>query len=333
MSGPSFLEEPLLSTIDSELPKVATELGGVSTADLDPITRQKLILYTVREFDAEDYVTTQCYLHGDVAVKGKSDNRSGNATLELPTSVDTAIPTSNEVVEELTGPSSDYVEEALSAETFDWLGSYYTEQSIPFEEIYISALPVYANLHRTRDAAMGQDSGSIPEDIATVVTESCTELKQLTSRYALFDGVQPYITEFQRAAEPFLGWIERQDWSSNDPVEHYDKFHKLYELFYDGVWRSCGQRMSYVTVEGPSADSTKNRREREAQNQREKFRTKFARFQMELDSLDVVVEADVERLPDLDFDEYVTEAGTEPSISSSERQSVPEDDPLFEVIE
>ncbi len=333
MNGPSFLEEPLLSTIDGELPRVAAELGGVSPADLDPITRQKLILYTVREFDLDGYVTTQCYLHGDVAVKGKSENRSGNATLELPSGVGTDIPTSEEILERLTGSSREYVQEALSTETFDWLDSYYREQRIPFEQVYLAALPVYANLHRTRDAAMGQDSGSIPENITTVVTESCTELKRVTSRYALFDGIQPYVTEFCRAAEPFLEWIEKQDWDSNTPVEHYEEFDTLYELFYDGVWRGCGQRMSYATVEGPSAESTKNRRKREARSQREEFRVKFDRFQMELDGLDVNVEADLDRLPDLDFDEYVLEADTEPDITPSDQQEVPEDDPLFETLE
>ena len=90
--------------------------------------------------------------------------------------------------------------------------------------------------------------------------------------------------------------------------------------------------MSYVTVEGPSADSTKNRREREANNQHEEFRTKLGRFQMELDSLGVAAEADVDRLPDLDFDEYVFEAGTDPDISASDRKRVSEDDPLFETL-
>lgn len=333
MNGPSFLEEPLLSTIDAELPRVAAKLEGVSPDDLDPITKQKLILHTVREFGLEHYVTTQCYLHGDVAVKGKSENRSGNAKLELPTSVDTDIPTSEEIVEQLIGPSSAYIQDALSTETFDWLESYYKEEDIPFESVYLAALPVYANLHRTRDAAMGQTSGSIPENITTVVAESCTELKRVTSRYALFDGIQPYVTEFHRAAEPFLQWIENQDWDSNTPPDYYEEFHRLYELFYDGVWRGCGQRMSYVTVEGPSADSTRDRREREANNQPEAFRTKLRRFQMELDSLGVAAEADVDRLPDLDFDEYVFEAGTDPDISASDRKRVSEDDPLFGTLE
>ncbi|MEZ3116520.1 hypothetical protein RYH80_11435 [Halobaculum sp. MBLA0147] len=333
MNGPSFLEEPLLSTIDAELPRAAAELEGVSPDDLDSITEQKLILHTVREFGLENYVTTQCYLHGDVAVRGKSENRSGNAKLELPTGVDTDIPTSEEIAEQLVGPSSAYVQDALSTETFDWLESYYEEEDIPFERVYLAALPVYANLHRTRDAAMGQTSGSIPENITTVVAESCTELKRVTSRYALFDGIQPYVTEFHRAVEPFLQWTEKQDWDSSTPLEYYEEFHRLYELFYDGVWRGCGQRMSYVTVEGPSADSTRDRREREADNQHQAFRTKLRRFQMELDGLDVTAEADVDRLPDLDFDEYVFEAGTDPDISASDRTRISEPDPLFETLE
>ncbi|MEZ3142498.1 hypothetical protein [Halobaculum sp. MBLA0143] len=331
MSEPSFLEDPLLSTVDSEVQRAATEIEGVSTANLDPITRQKLILYTVRQFGVEAYVTTQWYLHGDVAVKGKADNRAGNATLDLPTGVDSDIPTQDEIFDELTGDSREYVHEALSAETFEWLGDYYRERSIPFEDVYRAALPLYAALHRTRDAAMGA-GGEVPDDLSTTVETSCGALKRALSRYALFDGIQPYVTEFARAAEPFVGWIERHEWD-NSPVEHYDEFDRLYELFYDGVWRGCGQRMSYVTVEGPSADDTKARRRREASGQRELFEAKLGQFQMAVDGLGVAVEATTDRLPNLEFDDYVEEAGVEPDILAGEQRSVPDDDPLFEVVE
>jgi hypothetical protein len=332
MSSPSFLEEPLLGTIDRQVPRAVATLDGVSHEDLDSITRQKLILDAVRAFDLEENVTTQWYLHGDVAVKGKASNRTGSAVLEVPDATGSDIPSSEDVYHYFTEQRDEYVREALRTETFDWLETYYTEtERLPFATVYRSGLQIYATLHRLRRAVIEQNPALIPEDIERTVAEGCEELKRSLVGYYIFRDVPPYVATFQTATEPLLRWVDSVTWSDADEElsSHYDITNYLYELFYDGVWKACGQQMSYNTVTGPSADDTRARREREAREQKNRFRVRIDQLDLASDGIDVTVSANVDQLPDLE----ALDGDTEPTVPREELNPIPDDDPVYDLFD
>jgi hypothetical protein len=330
MEGPSFLEEPLLGTIDSQLSGALADIDGVSNEDLDSITRQKLILDAVQELGVEEHVTTQYYLHGDVAVKGKESNRSGNSTLQLPQELDSEIPSAEQIYSHFTEDRVEYVKEALETDTFDWLENYYKQQSeFHFGDVYLSGLPIYSTLHTLKSAAMEQNPNLVPTDMERIVSDHSRELKRSLARYPIFQDIPPYVTEFETAVSPALEWIESQMWEPNDLAKFYDLFDYLYKLFYEGVWKAVGQQMSYNTVKGPSVQDTVDRRVQEMKSQKLEFEVKIDRLQMASDTAGVDIIADVERLPDIE----PVDVGPTPSIPEEELAEVPEDDPAFSLLD
>ncbi len=331
MDGPSFLEEPLLGTIDSQLSEAVADLDNVSNEELDPITRQKLILDAVHELGVGNHVTTQYYLHGDVAVKGKESNRSGKATLQLPRGLNSDIPSADRIYSHFVEDRREYVTRALKTETFEWLREYYEGQDdFPFRDVYLSGLPIYSSLHNIRSAVIEQNPNLMPVTPKRTISEHSPTLKRSLTRYPIFQDILPYVTEFEKASGPALEWIESKDWGclNENILEYYDFVDFLYQLFYEGVWKAIGQQMSYNTVEGPSAPSTRDRREREMKDQNFEFQLKFDRLEMESDTPGVAIDADVDRLPDLE----PVELGAEPVISESDLEEVPQDDPAFSLL-
>lgn len=330
MNGPSFLEEPLLGTIDSQLSEAVSDLDDVSNDELDSITRQKLILDVVYGFGVENHVTTQYYLHGDVAVKGKSTNRSGNSTLQPPRNLKSDVPTADEIYQYFTEDRSEYVTQAINEDTFEWLEDYYSDkEDFPFQDVYLAGLPIYATLHNIRSAIVEQNPNLIPEEPATVVSEQSRKLKRALNRYPIFREIPPYVTEFNSAALPATEWVETATWEGpEDYANHYDFVDYLYKFFYEGVWKAVGQQMSYNTVEGPSAETTRNRRKREIKTQRHEFKHFYNRLEMESDHLETDINIDTERLPDLE----VIEHDPNPAISEEEIKEIPRDDPAFSIL-
>jgi len=328
MNGPSFLEEPLFGTIDTQLTDAVDELPNVSKDDLDPITRQKLRLDVIEGLDAAEFVTTQYYLHGKVAPKGKESNRSGNADLDLPGGLDTDIPSDEDIFAYLTNERRDYVVEAINTDTFDWLENHYeSDENYQFRDVYLAALPIYRDLHRFRSAAIEQNPNIVPTDIEQTVTERGYALKRALNRYVIFQDIPAYITEFQHSVTPALYWIDSLDWDKQELSKNYEFTDRLYKLFYEGVWKTCGQQMSYNTVEGPSAEDTVDRRKREISQQRTTFELMFDRLEMETDELEFDISADTERLPELE----PINADPEPQLTET-LDAVPRDDPAFDTL-
>lgn len=332
MEGPSFLEEPLLGTIDGQLAEATTALEGVSNEDLDSITRQKLILDAVYAFDVADHVTTQYYLHGDVAVKGKAANRSVNATLELPNRVDTDLPTADQIYAYFTDDRREYVTDALETETFDWLRAYYERRDeFPFRDVYLAGLPIYRTLHDIRTATIERNNDLLPTEPARTVTENCRTLKRALVRYPIFRDVPPYVTEFETAVTPALQWLDSDGRTAinDEPDAYYHFVDRLYQLFYEGVWKAVGQHMSYHTVSGPAEVSTRDRREREMRQQRTEFRMIFNRFEIESDTPGVECEANLDRLPQLEPIDHPPE----PEIPEADLEAISRDDPAFSLLQ
>jgi hypothetical protein len=313
------------------LSEAVADLDGVSNEDLDSITRQKLILDAVYGLGVDDHVTTQYYLHGDVAVKGKARNRSGNATLRLPRHLGSDLPTAERMYSYFTDDRDEYVISAIETDTFEWLRDYYERRDdVPFRDVYLAGLPIYSTLHRIRSAAIERNPELVPERPTEAVVTRDATLKRALSRYPIFQDVLPYVTEFETAARPVLEWIESTDWESpTADFAAYDLVDHLYRLFYEGVWKAVGQQMSFNTVDGPSAPSTRDRRRREIAGQKSVFKLELDRLRMESNALDVAVEADVGRLPDLG----PVDVGPDPVVPEGDVEAVPSDDPAFSVLD
>lgn len=331
MNSPSFLEEPLLAKIDNQLAKAVTELSGVSHDDLDPITRQKLILDATDGLDVRDLVTTQCYLHGRVAVKGKESNRVGSSTLGTAGVTNSRIPTKEQVYDYFTGERKEYVKSALDQDTLEWLGDYYREENIPFRDVYLAGFPIYRILRRIREASLERNPTVLPENAEETVATHTSDLKQALLRYPAFKDVPPYVTEFGEAVRPLVEWINQERWreKSNDISELYHMSDSLHELFYRGTWQACAQIMSYQTVSGPSAAETRDRRKRELQVQHVTFREKLYQLQSDTESFGVSVTCDVERIPELE----PYEMNEEDILETSAVEPVSDEDPAFELLE
>ena len=333
MKDMEFLEEPLLGTIDSQLSEAVAEIPRVSNQELDPITRQKLILDAVRGLDVENHVTTQYYLHGDIAVKGKGSNRSSSATLKLPLDLDSELPTTDEVNTYFTKDRRDYVIKAIETETFEWIESYYQRQDrFAFRDVYLSGLPVYSALHDLRSAVVERNTELLPDDLRKTVSEHSRSLKRSLTRYPIFQDVPAYVTEFKNAVDPALEYIDSLELDSDlgnaEENLEYDFVNGIYQLFYEGVWKAVGQQMSYNTVEGPSAQKTRNRREEEINSQKAIFHKELGELKMNSDTQGIEISADVDRLPDLeaiDFD-------SDPAIAENELEEIPTEDPVFSIL-
>jgi len=328
MNGPSFLEEPLFGTIDSQLTDAVDEIPDISKEDLDSITRQKLRLDVVEGLDATEYVTTQYYLHGKVAPKGKENNRSGNADLDLPNTVDSDIPSDEDILMYLTDDRTDYVIEAVNTETFEWLEDHSeSADEYRFRDVYLAALPIYRDLHRFRSATIKRNPNLVPTDLEQTVTEQSLALKRALNRYSMFCDIPPYVTEFQHSVIPALRWVDSTNWNKRELPEDYDFADRLYKFFYDGVWKACGQQMSYTTVEGPSAKDTIDRRKREIDQQKTTFELMFDRLEIEIDEFEFCLSVNTDRLPELE----PIDADPEPKLTE-ELDAVPRDDPAFDVL-
>lgn len=331
MNSPSFLEEPLLAKIDNQLAKAVRDLSGVSHDDLDPITRQKLILDATGGLDVRDLITTQCYLHGEVAVKGKESNRVGSSTLGTAGVTNSRIPTKEQVYDYFTEDREEYVRNALEQDTLNWLDEYYREENIRFQDVYLAGFPIYRVLSRIREASLERNPEILPGNAEDTVNSNTSDLKQALLRYPVFKDIPPYVTEFDKAVRPLLRWIDEGQWQeeSNDISELYYLFDSLHKLFYRGTWQACAQIMSYTTVSGPSAEETRDRRERELQIQHVTFREKLYQLQSDIESLDISVACDTERLPELEPYEMNEEEILDPSVV----ESISDEDPAFELLE
>ncbi|SEO32106.1 hypothetical protein SAMN05216388_101121 [Halorientalis persicus] len=328
MDGPSFLEEPLFGTIDTQLTDAVDELPDISKDDLDSITRQKLRLDVVEGLGATEYVTTQYYLHGKVAPKGKENNRSGNVDLHLPSTVDSDLPSDEAIFTYLTDERSDYVTEAVNTDTFEWLeGHYESADEYHFRDVYLAALPIYRDLYRLRAATIERNPNFVPADLEQTVLDQSLELKRALNRYSMFRDIPPYVTEFKNSVLPAVRWVDSADLNEQEILEYYDFTDRLYKLFYDGVWKACGQQMSYTTVEGPSAEDTIDRRKREIDQQKTTFELMFDRLEMETDDFEFDLSVNTDRLPELE----PIDADPEPELAE-ELDTVARDDPAFDVL-
>jgi hypothetical protein len=321
----------LLAKIDNQLAKAVRDLSGVSHDDLDSITRQKLILDATDGLSVRDLVTTQCYLHGEVAVKGKENNRVGSSTLGTAGVTKSRIPTKDQVYDYFTEEREEYVENALEQDTLDWLEEYYQKGDIHFRDVYLAGFPIYRVLSRVREASLERNPEILPEGTEDTVRSNTSDLKQALLRYPGFKDIPPYVTEFNEAVCPLLRWIDEGQWQkeSDDISELYHLFDSLHELFYRGTWQASAQIMSYQTVSGPSAEKTRDRRKRELQMQHTTFREKLYRLQNDTESFDVSVTCDAERLPELKPYEMNEEEILEPSAV----ESISDEDPAFELFE
>lgn len=331
MNSPSFLEEPLLAKIDNQLAKAVRDLSGVSHDDLDSITRQKLILDATDGLEVRDLVTTQCYLHGRVAVKGKESNRAGSSTLGTAGVTNSRIPTAEQVYDYFTEEREEYVRNALEQDTLDWLEEYYHKGEIRFQDVYLAGFPIYRVLSRIREASIERDPEILPENADEIVSSNTSELKQAILRYPAFKDIPPYVTEFGNAVQPLLRWIAQEEWQDefDDIAELYYLFDSLYKVFYRGTWQACAQIMSYHTVSGPSEAETRDRREREMKIQRVTFREKLYSLQSDAESIDVSVSCEVDRLPELE----PYEMREEDVLDSSAVEPISNEDPVFELFE
>lgn len=331
MNSPSFLEEPLLAKIDNQLAKAVAELSGASHDDLDPITRQKLILDATDGLDVRDLVTTQCYLHGKVAVKGKESNRVGSSTLGTAGVADSRIPTKKQAYNYFTEDRKKHVKKALEQDTLNWLENYYREEDIRFQDVYLAGFPIYRVLRRIREASLERDPEILPENAENTVVSHASELKQALLRYPVFKDIPPYVTEFEEAVRSLIRWIDEEQWQErfDDISKCYHLFDSLHELFYRGTWQACAQIMSYQTVSGPSAEETRDRRERELQIQHVTFREKLYQLESDTESLDIPVTCDVKRIPELE----PYEMNEEDILETSAVEPVSDEDPAFELLE
>lgn len=331
MNDPSFLEEPLLANIDNQLAAAVANLPNVSHEDLDSITRQKLILDATSGFDVADLVTTQCYLHGEIAVKGKESNRVGNSTLGTAGVESSRIPTEEQVYEYFTEQRREYVTTALEQDTLEWLERYYANEEICFQDVYLAKLPVYRALSRLRESSIERNSDTLPDDLAQTIREHTSNLKQQLLRYPLFRDTPPYVTEFEKAATPVVEWIDDGEWQkeTSEISQLYDLFDSLYKFFYRGTWQACAQLISYHTVSGPSEQETRERRKRELKRQNATFRERLYRLQREADSVGLSVSCDTNRLPEL----KPAEMDNADILDSSAVEPISDDDPVFELID
>lgn len=294
------LEAQILCKFERAFDKAVDEHEYIAQEDVDEIGRQKLLLNAIRHFDLDHLVTTSWYKDGDVLTE--LDNYQSEVTATNAGVEDGPIPEMGDIIEYFHDDES-----GLSlAGVFDiddrkeWLRGYYEGHGkLPFESIYITGLKIHLHIRNISKACLQNDGVYLPDRLVSPVTNATDDLKSEMNREPLFRNIPPYVTEFERVAETILSAFESR-YQEDDLRDWVGVFDQLNKFYFNTTWEAIAARIAFYKADGPSETRSRMYRKGTLNVARQNFSAEFDQLQDECRSVGVELEAQTDRVPDLE---------------------------------
>lgn len=341
-------EVRIIATFKQGLKQAVSDIDGYSRDDVDSITEQKLLLMGIRDHDLENEVTIQWYADGDMLPK--LDEGIENSKQLAICDDGGPYPTVQQVAEYYTTtesesetlPTGDSITEVINAETFSWLQKYYEQREGPFQDLYLANIKIHLHLYQCAKACDSEAStDEFPRDLIRPLSERTSDLKRELLRFRIFSGLEPYVTEFTRVAETVLEECARREVTAMDRdgrSEYQKLLQHLDTFYYHGLWKQITRLIAVHTVTGPEDYFERAANWGRVEKTEEKFVEVFKQFEATASEYDIDVSINQESLPEVWINrESITKEefldwGLEQSLPKDAVSSVPEDDPVHDLV-
>jgi hypothetical protein len=342
-------EVRIIATFKQGLKQAVSDYNGLSWDDVDSITEQKLLLMGLREFGLEDEVTIQWYADGDMLPE-LDDGIDAPEEIAIQNGDDGPYPTVRQVAayynpEE--GEQSELADqdetmpEIVRADTFDWLREYYQQREGPFQELYLKNMDIHLHNYQCMNACDPEQDVEFPDDLIQPLMTATEEMKRELLRYPIFNGLEPYVTEFSRVAESVMEWCEEnsiKDLDQRELEEYKRLFSHLNTFYYHGLWRQVTRLIAVYTIDGPEAYFERAAEWGRIDKTREKFIEVFENFRDTAEDYDIEVSIRRDRIPEVWIkqegfsEEDLVNWDMENSLSEEEISTIPDDDPAADLV-